>query len=378
MSQIDKWYDILNILFSYEKIKEIELKDMVNISLPTLKKELNFLNDQFSSIFFINKINEYYQLEIIDYVEFEHIMNGSLKRETDFNSIKKRVSYILKRLIDSNDYILIDDLSEELETSRGTVSRDLKELKKIIGKFGISLSGVPNKGLKIEGSELDIRLLYLYHVYDYYPSDYYLADISSFIQDYALVKNIPNSSVNTWKKVLEITLKRINDNYQLDKPIPHYTNYRLYDEDLDSLIYHIESLYGLTLSQYDIDFISFPLNISNTGTVEKSYMNEQFIREIFDQMMQHVSNLTSVKFNRDELYEEMHFHLLYLLNRLIFRIDNYDYFYGKLEKKYPLAYEVAKIAMDKIEEIIGRKASASEISYLAVYFELMMKKDRHN
>lgn len=376
MAQIDTWYDILNVLVSYEKIKETELRDIVRVSLPTLKKELTLLKGQLESVLKINKINDYYLLEIIDYTAFESIMNGELKQETDFNSVKKRVAYILKRLIDTNDYLLIDDLAQELETSRGTVTRDLKEIKKVIEKFGVSISGTPNKGLKIEGNEFDIRLLYLHHVYDYYPSNYFIPNISSYMTTYSLENNIPTNSVNTWKKVLEITLMRIHQQHQLNKPIPHYTNYQWHDESFDQLIYQIESLYEMTLSQYDIDFISFPLNISNTGAVEKVYMNEPFIREIFDQMMQHVSNLMSVEFDEEELYTEMRFHLLYLLNRLIFRIDNYDYFYGELEKKYPFAYEVAKVAMEKIEEIIGRQSSEAEISYLAVYFELMMKKNR--
>lgn len=376
MAQIDTWYDILNVLVSYEKIKETELRDIVGVSLPTLKKEINLLNGQLDSVVKINKINEYYLLEIQDYNSFEQIMNGELKKETDFNSVKKRVAYILKRLIESNEYLLIDDLAEELETSRGTVTRDLKEIKKVIAKFSVSISGTPNKGLKIEGNEFDLRLLYLHHVYDYYPSHYYIPDISSYMTTYSLENNIPTNSVNTWKKVLEITLWRIHHHHQLNKPIPHYTNYQWRDESFDQLIYQIESLYEITLSQCDIDFISFPLNISNTGAVEKVYMNEPFIREIFDQMMRHVSNLMSVEFEEEELYTEMRFHLLYLLNRLIFRIDNYDYFYGELEKKYPFAHEVAKVAMEKIEEVIGRLSSGAEISYLAVYFELMMKKNR--
>lgn len=374
MSQIDKWYDILKVFVAYGKIEETELKDIVQISTPTLRKNINQLNEQLVDIAWIHKEGAVYTLDIQDFDSFSIILDGQLKQAVDFNSSTKRTAYILKELIETNDYLLIDDLAEELGVSRGTASRDLKEVKEIVETFGVGMIGTPNKGMKIEGEEFELRLIYLYYVHDYFPTTFYIGDINPYIEAYALEKNIPEGSVNTWKKVLEITLKRILSKRHLLKAIPHYTNYQLDDDKFDQLIYEIESLYHITLSQYDIDFISFPLNISNTGAVEKMYMNEAFVRDIFDRMLHHIYQVTSVEFDGDELYDEMRFHLLYLLNRLIFRMENYDYFYGEIENKYPLAYEIAKVGIDEIERLVGRTSSEAEISYLAVYFELMMKK----
>lgn len=371
---MDKWYEILNVFFTYGEIEETELKEIVSLSMPTLRKNIEQLNEQLESTAKIQKNGTNYDMEIFDFNQFSILLNGGLKKEVDFNSSTKRMAYILKELIESDNFLLIDDLAETLGVSRGTASRDLKDVKEVCRLFGIHIVGTPNKGLKIEGEEFELRLIYLQYVFDYFPTSVFLKEINPFIEKYALIKKIPETSVNTWKKVFEITLNRIFSKHNLSKAIPHYTNYQLDDDTFDELIYEIESIYHISLSQYDIDFLSFPLNISNTGAVERIYMNEEFVRYIFDEMLAEIYSVISVDFDSDYLYEEMRFHLLYLLNRLIFRIENYDYFYGEIEKKYPFSYEVAKIGMKKIEELIGRKASEAEISYLAVYFELKRKK----
>lgn len=377
MSQIVRWYDILQVLVTYGQIEESELKEIIRTSIPTLRKSIDQLNQELERVAKIIKKDTMYQLEIQNFIQFEEILKGDLKDKTDFNSSTKRIAFILKKLIETDDYLLIDDLAEKLSVSRGTATRDLNEAKAIMQQFGVELIGTPNKGLVISGNEFEQRLIYLYYVHDYFPTHLFLEDINPFVDKYADQKNIPDNSVSTWKKVLEITLERISMEKNLDNLIAHYTNYQLHDEAFDELIYQIESMYHITLSQYDIDFISFPLNISNTGAVEKEYINEKFVRNLYDQMIDHISKVTSISFERELLYQEMRFHLQYLLNRLIFRIENYDYFYGEIEKKYPLAYELGKVGMEKIEEIIDRPASEAEVSYLAVYFELMMKKGKN-
>ena len=59
------------------------------------------------------------------------------KRESDFNSSSKRVSYIIKRLIEEDQFISTYDLSEELAVSRGTVNKDIKRMKELIAPWQV-------------------------------------------------------------------------------------------------------------------------------------------------------------------------------------------------------------------------------------------------
>lgn len=99
---------------------------------------------------------------------FDEIMQGKLKTASDFNSASKRIAYLLNRLIETEDFLRMDDLSEEVGVSRGTVVKDLKTLKEMINDFDVKITGTPNKGLRIIGDELELRLLLFYFVSPYF------------------------------------------------------------------------------------------------------------------------------------------------------------------------------------------------------------------
>ena len=69
----------------------------------------------------------------------------------------ERKNYIVKRLIDENDYMKIDDLADELLISRSTVCNDIKGAKENISKYNLSFKQKPNYGICIIGDEVDKR-----------------------------------------------------------------------------------------------------------------------------------------------------------------------------------------------------------------------------
>lgn len=125
MALVDRWYDILNILEANPNMTQQELEYNLGTSRQTLKKNIKLLNKELENIAVITLDNQKYSLSILQFDEYEKILSGKLKRESDFNSSSKRIAYILKSLIEINKPIIIDDLSEELTVSRGTVSNDL-------------------------------------------------------------------------------------------------------------------------------------------------------------------------------------------------------------------------------------------------------------
>ncbi len=168
VSLVKKWYLILNTLLVKEYITAEKLSDITQTTSQTLKKNIELLNDQLNGIASILWEKGSYYLYIENYSGFKEIMNGELKKNMDFNSSSKRIAFILKTLLNTKGFVTMDSLAERTEVSRGTVNKDVKNIKKIISDFGISLYGIPNKGIKIVGDELNRRLLLLYYVYDYY------------------------------------------------------------------------------------------------------------------------------------------------------------------------------------------------------------------
>lgn len=144
MALVDRWYDILNILEANPNMTRQELEHNLGTSRQTLKKNIKLLNKELEDIAVITLDNQKYNLLIIQFDEYEKILSGKLKRESDFNSSSKRIAYILKKLIETDIPITIDDLSEALTVSRGTVSNDLKSIRQVVQPYEVEIAGITN------------------------------------------------------------------------------------------------------------------------------------------------------------------------------------------------------------------------------------------
>lgn len=88
------------------------------------------MNDQLKGIASILWEKGSYYLYIENYSAFKEIMNGELKKDMDFNSSSKRIAFILKTLLNTKGFVTMDSLAERIEVSRGTVNKDVKNIKK--------------------------------------------------------------------------------------------------------------------------------------------------------------------------------------------------------------------------------------------------------
>lgn len=173
-------------------------------------------------------------------------------------------------------------------------------------------------------------------------------------------------------KVIGISLNRISSNYLLKKPINRYSGCFEYIQEFNELINRLEEIYELTLSQYEKDFVSFPLNIINTSITMIRKANSD-LRLYFDPMMMRIRRLDLIDLDESCLYQEMKQHLSLLINRVIFRYRLTDLFYGEIEKKYPFSYQIASECIQALEAILQHKISKVEISYLTLYLELAFR-----
>ena len=71
-------------------------------------------------------------MKVEDYARLAKFQTHYLKTTLDFNNPLKRQAYILLMLIKPKGYMLLDDLSEYLMVSKGTINRDIKEIKLLL------------------------------------------------------------------------------------------------------------------------------------------------------------------------------------------------------------------------------------------------------
>ncbi|MGO3196417.1 BglG family transcription antiterminator [Vagococcus salmoninarum] len=377
MSLTNKWYQILNILLVKRQVASDELGQMTNLSSQTLKKNIELLNEQLAETAEITHNKKEFELQISNLAAFQTIMTGKLKKETDFNSSGKRMAYILKSLINTGDFVLIDDLSEVLQVSRGTVNKDIKAIKKQIMDFGVSLQGVPNKGIQIVGDEFNLRLIILQGVYDFYSDEYPLTEeTKKWADGLAKYYKLDQSTLALLKKVIAISIARILNKLPMNEPISYYNNFEYNTDVMQDFMIFLEKEYLLTLGKYDQDFISFPINTRTTAMVEASHMAQYEIgvREVFDDMMAEIRNNFITELDDEELFEILKYHLMFMLNRIIFHVELFDLFMAEIQLKYPFSFELAKVAVSVIETKLMIPMNPIEASYLTIYFELVLNK----
>ena len=142
--------------------------------------------------------------------------------------------------------------------------------------YSITISGKPNRGLEVLGSELNLRLLYIHQVAPYFEERTLTEATSSFLETLVQDYKIPKETQELLRKTISIMVERIHTSKVLNCPIPYYKNDLTETPLAEKLIYHIEMTYKISLSQFEIDFLCFPFNIRFIDTLSKpSYQSEQ-------------------------------------------------------------------------------------------------------
>ncbi|SES10697.1 BglG family transcription antiterminator [Streptococcus gallolyticus] len=375
MALVNRWYQILEALVAQHQVNLDDLRSDLSVSMYTLQKSIDQLNDILDGDIQIKQQGNQMMIEVYDYARLEDIMAGSLRKESDFNSSNKRSSYLIRRLLQTSTPLLIDDLADEIGVSRTTINKDLKHVKELATVYQISVLGKPNHGLEVVGTEFNLRLFYIHHVYDYFDADTLTDETLDFLENLYQDFKIPRKTQELLTKVISITVARIRQEKHLTEPIPYYTNELIYSDIMEQLIFEIEMTYQVSLSQYEIDFLSFPLNTQFISGLDYQSTPSVDLVQIYQDLVKHIKKTLLVNFDDEKLFVEMHTHLKFLLNRLIFHVQTNDIFHGEIKNKYPLAFEMATVAGNELSKLFGFEIELSEISYLALYFEMILREN---
>jgi len=238
----------------------------------------------------------------------------------------------------------------------------------------VSIASATSRGIKLVGSVLDKRLVYINLAQDYFNFEY--IDEAAINEIYQILSNYNqnNRMINHVIKVVDALMVSIQMNETFEEPIPFYSNAAADSQMLEELVYFIESHFKISLSQYEKDFVSYPFNLNNSVQYKKSFTEQyKYLFDIFDHMVESVKESFVIELNREFLYTKISNHLFHLINRSIFHVSPKEMFYGEVEKKYPFSFEVAKVAAKSIGSDINRKIDSIEVDYLTLYFEMVLR-----
>lgn len=213
---------IVNSLYKKGTLRSQDLALAVNVSLRTIKYEIKEiktkLDDQVAQL---KSSPKGYEIIIYD-AEFERYLD-------DLNASRKiqamdtlqahnydRVFYILRRILTDDAYVKFDDLAQEIYVSLSTINQDIREVKRILEGYSLTVKSKPYHGICVEGSELNKRLCIAEYIFynDQVFIDQYLDKIRESLPIDCSQIGVAEDILRNWTirnhvMVSEITIRNI-------------------------------------------------------------------------------------------------------------------------------------------------------------------------
>lgn len=382
---------ILKIMKNENDTSFFELTKQFNVSQRTIRNDINTINQFLIS----NKLQELSisQSGTITYIgDKNYAMELIFQSETNFYTYKldkeERKIMISLLLLDSNDYITISTIADEIFISRQTLINDLETVKQYFVSFHLKVQSNSNKGMKVVGSENNKRNMMLSIIYSNLYSNE--TPIQSFNLFSKLVLNtfFKNEQKEIFEKIIKaeeernniyftdasylkvlyylmIVVKRIRvGKYAKVESFGHNSKYNIALEIVQYLCsyFHIEYL--------EDEIILFSELLARQHYIKKEISNDSStvkIQMIATRFISAISEELNINLNTDFIfYENLVSHLEATVLQE-FNEENKNPILDILTQNYSEIFEVAKHHISIFDEFMGREMNQHEISYVVMH-----------
>ncbi len=394
------WDDRLEALFVQLSEQDYctadTLAGCLNVSSKTVRARIKGLDEELRKYGACIEIKHGagYRLHVLEssfYQELSLAKNAEQRAQYLVTS-KNRVQFLLEYLLNCRGYVKMDDLCEYLYISRKTLTSDLKELEKILAAYRLNLVRKPNKGIKIEGDEFDVRLCMasLATVHENLGMNgsecmnecRKIEALTLYIQEIIQRYGIKISDVMFHNLIVHIyiALKRVEDEKYLPTeslPLAQYIGNKEY-EAAKSIGDMLKQEFSLTFSETEINYIA--IHLSGKQYLESSESNlviTQELSEIVTEMLDRVHEAFRFDFREDlELRMSLSQHIIPLSVRIQYRMSIENPMLKEIKERFPLAYAMAAHASTVLVQTYHMLLDENEIGYLALAFALALERQR--
>ena len=286
----------------------------------------------------------------------------------DLNNAKERRKYLLSYLLEKDIYISIDDIAQKLSISKGTTRKDLQQCREIVEKYNIHIVAKQKKGIHLVGNEENIRLLIINYLYKQYVNDSFQLDTNTDKEIQYLINNNEMNSYyqNLFYKVVTVSIKRM----LLGCYITYENKKVMQFQKENKLSTVIEKTYHVSMRKRDIEFIMYPLLFTQKNIYQLYDLNQRFILDIYALISKVIYNRFMITIPYQELFDEIKFHLTAMIIRSFYKVEDETFFFIDTSKTATLSFEIAKAAVEALEEELEIDINILEIYCLSYYFDL--------
>lgn len=168
LNELD-WKILKCILEENRPVSNRELALSCNAAVNTIRKEIALINEAVDKHGFsiISKASVGNYLSIIDHEladpYIERLYDRYKRKQRMSNQYSSRVLYMARKCLCFSGKLTVEELCQELYCSRGTVLRELDEVKKVLNPYGLALKNKRGgQGLVVEGNEWNLRQCLIY------------------------------------------------------------------------------------------------------------------------------------------------------------------------------------------------------------------------
>ena len=358
---------LLYYLSSHASVSYDSLEERLNLSRHSLKLLIEGLLYSYDHIFSIQEKGGKLSLHIVDEEAFKILVTEDLLLSTDLNSFHKRQAIFFQTLLETDDFISADIIAEELGISRRGLSRDINRMKEVLLSYQLELESKSGVGIKIVGTELNKRLLYLYEVMDYLEHELELPqELLATYADFMDNQQFPLDVERTFLSTLKLTILR-KEKPLGDEGLSWFTSQDKLD--LPSIFYDILAYFlDREISAAEKAFLTFPMQIgllaSEIGRPDILAMAEQ------------VLDLTVEEFGISLDIEEsaliLQRHLVYMLNRSVMKWQFTEISLREQLIQSSFSKVVSQFFVERVMERTGLTISDKEVVLLAAWMELLL------
>lgn len=322
-------------------------------------------------------------------------LDKQLRGETTyFLSIAERLAMEIVHIALSSEIITINQLIESSGVSKNTVLSDLKKVREILDRWGLSLHSTIKSGYLIQGEEMTIRKM-LGEQFQHLSSPAGEVYVSKFLQKHlvslyqneidfdelcrCLIKQYETdiqgdyilANIGLIKIMIQVSLIRsrkghiirLSSDEQL--ALMKSLSFRSVEFSLQKLRVH-----GVEVPILETYYItSLFLGIQTTDFLSQEQENT-FIVGFAEKLVLNFERIACLSFpNRERLQKQLSHHIRPMYYRIKYGIPDKNPLVKDIKSMYPFVFDFTRKAIEEIKiNLPAEEVSEDELAYLCVYF----------
>ena len=389
-TRLKQVFDYLTLDYDYHTSKEIG--EVMELSSKTIRKEINTLNSVIKDKGAIieSKPGKGFIFTIKDSDKFKAFLKNdwykyAYYQEEDGDKNLRYVN-ILRMFLFSNSYIKQFELAEVFHVSESQINKDLPYVRKILESYDLELVSKPYYGMKVEGSEKNIRLAIKNEIgedpilfegdkdRELFEKIQEIIDEMDFGEDYYMpYVNFKNLVIHIYISILRIREgKYINLSKNIEKKIVSYEEFEIANRIVDGL----QNKLGIKIPKDELVYITMHLIAKNTIRDQEKISTD--ILETSQEIIDEIYRVSKYDFRANiDFYFALAIHLGPLINRIKYGFNMKNPILDDI-KDNKIPYLLATIGSNVINEKYQTKLSEDEIGYIALHIMAAMNSNTTN